>query len=175
MSDRLASNFIEELLAYSLVNRNTFEVIKSYLKFSYLQNEAEKKLVQWLFRNYDKTGRIATYGQLQQAFIKEDSVLELLADISDIEIDDTSNGHNSIILTFQEYLKQMKFLESNDKIAETYNRGDKDMAYKLFVKLFSFSTVFSLELITITSFFISSKSGLLSISLTKQFIMFSLS
>lgn len=135
ISDRLASNFIEELLAYSLVNRNTFEVIKSYLKFSYLQNESEKKLVQWLFRNYDKTGRIATYGQLQQAFIKEDSVLELLADISDIEIDDTSNGHNSIILTFQEYLKQMKFLESNDKIAETYNRGDKEMAYKLFVKL----------------------------------------
>ena len=98
ISDRLASNFIEELLAYSLVNRNTFEVIKSYLKFSYLQSEAEKKLVQWLFRNYDKTGRIATYGQLQQAFIKEDSVLELLADISDIEIDDTSNGHNSISL-----------------------------------------------------------------------------
>ena len=89
ISDRLASNFIEELLAYSLVNRNTFEVIKSYLKFSYLQNEAEKKLVQWLFRNYDKTGRIATYGQLQQAFIKEDSVLELLADISDIEISDS--------------------------------------------------------------------------------------
>lgn len=135
ISDRLASNFIVELLAYSLVNRTTFEVVKSYLKFSYLQREEEKKFVQWLFRNFDKTGRIATVGQLQQQFIKDDAVLELLADISDIEVDDTQNGHNSLLSTFQEYIKQMMFLDSNDKIAEAYNRGDKDRAYTLFVKL----------------------------------------
>ena len=108
ISDRLASNFIIELLAYSLVNRTTFEVVKQYLKFSYLQREEEKKFVQWLFRNFDKTGRIATIGQLQQAFIKDDNVLELLADIGDVEVDDTSNGHDSILSTFQEYLRQMK-------------------------------------------------------------------
>lgn len=135
ISDRLASNFIIELLAYSLVNRTTFEVVKQYLKFSYLQREEEKKFVQWLFRNFDKTGRIATIGQLQQAFIKDDNVLELLADIGDVEVDDTSNGHDSILSTFQEYLRQMMFLDSNDKIADAYNRGDKDRAYQLFVKL----------------------------------------
>lgn len=135
INDRLASNFIVELLAYSLSNRTTFEVVKSYLKYSYLQKEEEKKFVQWLFRNFDKTGRIATIGQLQQAFIKDDSVLELLADIGDIEVDDTSNGHESILSTFQEYLRQMMFLDSNDKIAEAYNRGDKERAYNLFVKL----------------------------------------
>ena len=122
ISDRLASNFIIELLAYSLVNRTTFEVVKQYLKFSYLQREEEKKFVQWLFRNFDKTGRIATIGQLQQAFIKDDNVLELLADIGDIEVDDTSNGHDSILSTFQEYLRQMMFLDSNDKIADAYNQ-----------------------------------------------------
>ena len=135
ISDRRASNFVVELLAHSLVNRNTFEVVKSYLKFSFLQRESEKKLVQWLFRNYDKTGRIATYGQLQQQFIKDDDVLELLADIADVEIEDNIDAHNSIISTFQEYLKQMMFLESNDKIVDTYNKGDKEAAYKLFIKL----------------------------------------
>lgn len=135
INDRLASNFIVELLAYSLVNRTTFEVVKSHLKFSYLQIEEEKKFVQWLFRNFDKTGRISTVGQLQQAFIKDDAVLELLADIGDIEVDDTANGHESILSTFQEYLRQMMFLDSNDKIAEAYNRGDKERAYNLFVKL----------------------------------------
>lgn len=135
ISDRLASNFIVELLAYSLVNRSTFEVVKLYLKYSYLQKEEEKKFVQWLFRNFDKTGRVATIGQIQQAFIKDDTVLELLADIGDIEVDDTTNGHESILNTFQEYLRQMMFLDSNDKIAEAYNRGDKERAYNLFVKL----------------------------------------
>jgi energy-coupling factor transporter ATP-binding protein EcfA2 len=135
INDTLAKNFVTELLAYALVNRSTFEIVKMYLKYSFLQREEEKKLVQWLFRNFDKTGRIATFGQIQQSFIKDDKVLELLADISDVDVDDTVNGHNSIISTFQEYLKQMKFLESNDKIVDTYNRGDKESAYRLFVKL----------------------------------------
>jgi len=134
ISDRLAGNFVAELLAYSLANRSTFDVVHAYLKYSYLQREEEKKLVQWLFRNYDKTGRIATMGQLQQQFIKSDTVLELLADISDVEVDDTDNGHNAIISTFQEYLRQMMFLESNDRVTETWNRGDKEQAYKMFVE-----------------------------------------
>lgn len=144
INDRLASNFIIELFAYSLANRTTFEIIKSHLKYSYLQKEEEKKLAQWLFRNFDKTGRIATLGQMQQAFIKDDAVLELLADISDIEVDDTPNGQNSILTTFQEYLKQMMFLDSNDKIAEAYNRGDKDRAYSLFAKLADEMSKFSI-------------------------------
>lgn len=134
MNDTLAGNFVTELLAYALSNRVTFDVVKAYLKFNYLQREEEKLLVQWLFRNHDKTGRIATIGQIQQNFIKNDKVLDLLADISDVEIDDTSNGHNSIINTFQEYLRQMMFLESNDKVVDAYNRGEKEQAYNLFIK-----------------------------------------
>ena len=49
-NDRLAKGFVTELLAYALVNRGTFEIVKMYLKYSYLQKEAEKKLVQFLFR-----------------------------------------------------------------------------------------------------------------------------
>ena len=60
MTDKLASEFIAELIAYSLINKDTFEIVKMYLKYSYLQKEEQKKLVQWLFRNYEKTGRIAT-------------------------------------------------------------------------------------------------------------------
>lgn len=134
MNDTLAGNFVTELLAYALINRVTFDVVKAYLKFNYLQREEEKLLVQWLFRNHDKTGRIATIGQIQQNFIKNDKVLDLLADIEDVEVDDTSNGHNSIINTFQEYLRQMMFLESNDKMVDAYNRGDKEQAYNLFIK-----------------------------------------
>lgn len=135
ISDKLASNFVTELMAYALVSRNTFDVVKQYLKFAYLQNEAEKKFWQFVSRNHDKTGRIATVGQIQQKFKDDDDVLEFLAEIGDIEVDDSTAGHNSIIATFEEYLRQMKFLESNDKITDAYNRGDKDAAYGLFIKL----------------------------------------
>lgn len=114
-NDKLASNFVTELFAYALSSRTVFETIRAYLKLSYLQREEEKKFAQWIFRNFDKKGRIATVGQIQQQFIKDDSVLEFLADISDIEVDDTKSGYDSIISTFQEYLKKMIFLESNER------------------------------------------------------------
>ena len=133
-NDKLASNFVTELFAYALSSRTVFETIRAYLKLSYLQREEEKKFAQWIFRNFDKKGRIATVGQIQQQFIKDDSVLEFLADISDIEVDDTKSGYDSIISTFQEYLKKMIFLESNEKIVEAWNRGDYDAAYGLSIK-----------------------------------------
>lgn len=134
-SDKLSNNFITELFAYALNRKSTFEIVKAYLKFNYLQSEHEKKFWQWTTRQFDKTGRVPTLGQIQQEFIKNDKVLDLIADISDIEIEDKREAHNDMLATFQDYLKQMKFLESNDRLVETYNRGDKEQAYRLFVKL----------------------------------------
>lgn len=134
-TDKLSSNFIIELFAYSFNRKGTFEVVKAYLKYNYLQTEAEKKFWQWTCRQFDRTGRVPTLGQAQQEFIKNDKVLDLIADISDIEVDDKREAHNDMLKTFQDYLCQMKFLESNDKLVETYNRGDKEQAYRLFVRL----------------------------------------
>ena len=143
-AEKLSSNFIVELIAYALSRKSTFEVVKSYLKFSYLQVEAEKKLWQWICRQYDRTGRIATLGQMQQEFIKNDKVLDLILEISEIEVEDTVEAHNDILKTFQDYLHQMLFLESNDKLVETYNRGDKEQAYRLFVSLAEKMSKFSI-------------------------------
>ena len=143
-AEKLSSNFIVELIAYALSRKSTFEVVKSYLKFSYLQVEAEKKLWQWICRQYDRTGRIATLGQMQQEFIKNDKVLDLILEISEIEVEDTVEAHNDMLKTFQDYLHQMLFLESNDKLVETYNRGDKEQAYRLFVSLAEKMSKFSI-------------------------------
>ena len=35
-NDRLAKGFVTELLASALVNRDTFEIVTMYLKYSYL-------------------------------------------------------------------------------------------------------------------------------------------
>ena len=134
-TDKLSNGFITELFAYAFNRKSTFEIVKAYLKFNYLQVEAEKKLWQWATRQFDRTGRIPTFGQMQQEFIKNDKLLDLIADISDVEVEDKREAHNDILKTFQDYLRQMKFLESNDLLVETYNRGHKEQAYRLFVKL----------------------------------------
>ena len=97
ISDRLASNFIVELIAYALNRRTTFDVVKAYLKFSYLQEEAEKKLWQWTVRFHDRCGRVPTIGQMQQQFLSSEKVLDLVEQIQDVEVDESSEGHDTIL------------------------------------------------------------------------------
>lgn len=143
-NDVLASNFVVELFAAALDRRTTFDIVRQHLKFSYLQVESEKKLWQWVTKRYDLTGKVPTIGQIQQQFQEDESVLETLEEISDVEIDE-NEGHELIIDTFEKFIKKMKFLEANDKIADIYNRGDKDKAWETFVKYAEDFSKFSIQ------------------------------
>lgn len=140
----LATNFVVELIAAALERRTVFEIVKQYLKFSYLQEEAEKKLWQWVTKRYDLTGKVPTIGQIQQQFVDDERVLEKLEEIGDVEIDE-NGGYELIIDSFEKFIKKMKFLEVNDKIADTYNRDDKEGAWELFVKSAEDFSKFSIQ------------------------------
>lgn len=140
----LATNFVVELIAAALERRTVFEIVKQYLKFSYLQEETEKKLWQWVTKRYDLTGKVPTIGQIQQQFVDDEQVLEKLEEIGDVEIDE-NGGYELIIDSFEKFIKKMKFLEVNDKIAETYNRGNKEGAWELFVKSAEDFSKFSIQ------------------------------
>lgn len=144
-NDTLASGFVNELLATALQNRNVFEIVRQYLKFSYLQTESEKILWKWLTERFDKTGLIPTVGQIQQQFSDNEVVLNKVREIADIEIDEQTNNYDSIVDTFERFIKKMKFLEANDKIADTYNRGNKEEAWSLFVKYAEDFSKFSIQ------------------------------
>lgn len=70
--------------------------------------------------------------------------MEKLEEIADVEIDE-QEGYESVIDTFENFIKKMKFLEANDQIADTYNRGDKDKAWNLFVKYAEDFSKFSIQ------------------------------
>lgn len=44
LKDRLSSNLITELLSAAIRKRSVFDILNQYLRFSYLQVEAEKKV-----------------------------------------------------------------------------------------------------------------------------------
>ena len=146
INNTLASNFVTELLAIALSKRTIFDIVRQYMKFSYFQVESEKKLWQWVTNRYDKTGRIPTIGQIQQQFSEDESVLEKVAEISDVEIDEENVGSEEVILdTFERFIKKMKFLEANDKITDYYNQGKKDQAWDMFVKYADEFSKFSIQ------------------------------
>ena len=143
-NDGLASNFVVELLAAALEKRTVFEIVRQYLKFSYLQIESEKKLWQWVTKRYDRTGKVPTIGQIQQQFQDDENVLEKLEEIADVEIDE-QGGHEMIVDTFEKFIKKMKFLEANDKIADLYNQGKKEQSWDMFVKYAEDFSKFSIQ------------------------------
>lgn len=128
----LASDFVIEIFAYALNDVKFFDIIRKYLKYNYLQTEAEKKLLKWIFTRYDKTGRIPTSGQIRQNFIEDEKVLELYLEVSEVDTDDI--GFEEVVRQFEAYVKKMLFLDANDRITDLYNKGNRDGAWDLFVK-----------------------------------------
>lgn len=131
----LASDYVVELLALAMKRRSIFDIVKQYLKYSYLQEEAQKKLWQWIVKRETKTGRIPTWGQIQQQFGEDEEVLDVLDAIGQVELDDEDlKDDNSILEGFERFIKKMKFLEVNDRITTLYNQGKKEQAWDEFVK-----------------------------------------
>lgn len=132
-SNTLTTDFIAELFAVAFRKRMVFDIVRQYLKFSYLQTEQDKKIFQWCVKRYDSTGQLPSIGQLQQQFSEDDKTLERIETISEIEVDEDSR-YEGLIDMFEEFVRKMKFLDANDKIADLYNAGKKEQAYSAFVK-----------------------------------------
>lgn len=133
MASKLAEEFVDELFSAILNKRSVLDVAVQYLKYSYLQTEEEKQLWKRISERYTKTGRVPTMGQLQQYFIENEEVLDKLQVIKQIEIAQ-DGGYEEVISMFEKFIKQMKFLEANDKIVVSYNNGKKEESYSLLLQ-----------------------------------------
>ena len=131
----LASAYVVELLALAMRRRSIFDIVKEHLKFSYLQDEAQKKLWQWIVKTETRTGRVPTWGSVQQQFSENEAVLDILESISEVEVGDEDLHDDNVWLDgFEKFIKKMKFLEVNDRITDLYNQGKKEQAWDAFVK-----------------------------------------
>ena len=134
MTDKLSGDYIVELFAVCFKKRTVMDVVKQHLKFSYLQVEEEKFIWEFVSKRYEKSGVIPTYGQIHQHFIKKESVIEKLIEIQDVELTDEDLKDESILETFEGFIRQMKFLEANEKIVKAYNDNKKEESYGLLIK-----------------------------------------
>ncbi|MDR2909904.1 MAG: hypothetical protein LBV47_00850 [Bacteroidales bacterium] len=132
MIETLTSGFVKELLSSAMNNRNVFDIVISHMKYQYLQTDAEKTVWQALIKYYKQYKKSPTYGVLSQLIAGNIEATKWLE-----EVEDTQPFEDVEILldNFQEYLKQMMFLDANERIVETFNRGNKEDSYKLFVDM----------------------------------------
>lgn len=132
IAENLANSFIKELLSAAMDNRNVFDIIIQHMKFQYLQTDAEKTIWKALTKYYKKYKKAPTYGILYQQIADNLEATELLETIEDIK---ETEDIDALLDNFQEYLRQMMFLDANERIVETFNRGNKEDSYKLFTEM----------------------------------------
>lgn len=132
IAETLTEGFVKELIAYAMASRTVFEVVLQNMKFQYLQTEAEKTVWKALTKYNAKYKKQPTYGLLEQMCAESEDALILIDEISTLP---TDLGQYELLEQFQEYLRQMMFLDANERIVETFNRGNKNDSYELFMQM----------------------------------------
>jgi hypothetical protein len=138
MTQKLNELFLIDLFKYLLLNKRNFETVLPFLKDSYLPEEFAGIWSSARKYYYEKGNAPAIHlliQKLQQGKTKNTkdlpAQLELLGEIRirEIEYEDTELLH-----TFEEFIRQAKFHDLHEKLADLYNEGKREDAYGLLQK-----------------------------------------
>ena len=128
--DILSDQYIVELFKACFDKKNIFEIVNAHMKLSFLRDEVHKKFWKKVSQKYALNNKLPTIGTMALEFREDEEVVDFIVSIKEVEIED----YDSIILSFQEFLKQLKFLELNDQVVEAYQKGDREKSYQILIK-----------------------------------------
>lgn len=129
---RLSSDFVIELIQTCLKNTKVLDVCVKHLKYHYLYDEPQKKVFRFMFSNYDVTNQVPTIGIIGQHHATDKDVINLLSQVKKIVYN--PEGIESILDTFEVFIKDSRFRVLYDKVGDLYNQGDQDEAISLLSK-----------------------------------------
>jgi replicative DNA helicase len=119
-------DFVIELIKCCFTSPKIFDICKQHLKFHYLQNEAQKKVLRAVYDTYDATGKVPTIGIIGQSFIEDKDVIALLSQIKKVNI--LNEHHESILKQFESFIKRSRFIALYSKVGELFNQGKQEEA-----------------------------------------------
>lgn len=127
--NELPSSFIEEFLKICFSRKHIFEIAVQHLKFSYINNEQYKKIWKEAITQYKAFNKVPSLGTIALSFKKDFEVLEAITNIKDI--DESTLDEQVLLNVYEDFIKQAKFVELNDRIVDIYNEGKKQEAITL--------------------------------------------
>lgn len=133
MSNNLTGEFLDELFKCSISRKTFLDTIIPCLKKNYLPNESYQKVwkeIVEIYRSPINTNRnLPTIGLLCEALKRDKECLKIIGRIRRIVELDYEGTKKSL----QDYIKQNMFVESHGELADIYNQGNFQQAYKLFM------------------------------------------
>lgn len=127
--EELSSEFVLELFNCAFNDNNVFELLRQHLKYSYLVHEHEKKFWKKCIELHINNEKVPTLGLVQVEFRKDERVKEFISEIKQADAD-----ADAVIQSFQNFIKESKFVELFENAGEKYNRGEQKEAFSIFIK-----------------------------------------
>lgn len=130
--NKLSVDFVVELIKCCFVNQKVFDICREHLKFHYLQNDAQKKVLKFVYDSFDVNGKVPTVGVVGQSFTQDKEVIALLSQVKKVEV--PKDVHEVILQEFESFIKKSKFIALYTKAGELFNQGKRDEATEVLAK-----------------------------------------
>jgi len=119
-SIKITETFLDEALSLAFKDKMVFEIMKHYLKYSFLPSEEYKKIWKFCVNYHNIEQKVPSYGIMNQAFQSDVIGLDILEALSNIK-KATPPEKEAFIQMFEMYIKQCLFLEGYEQLSTIYN------------------------------------------------------
>lgn len=127
-SNKLSPTFIAELCKACLNSSKIIDICVQYLKYHFLENDAQKQVFKFLITSYQTTEQIPTVGVIAQNFSANQDVLAFLKEVKDLKI---SKEESELLLEqFENFIKHSRFIEIFNTTHDLYQEGKREDAIK---------------------------------------------
>jgi energy-coupling factor transporter ATP-binding protein EcfA2/chaperonin cofactor prefoldin len=123
---KLSPDFVIELIKCCFTSQKIFDICKQHLKYHYLQSEAQKKVVKFLYDTHSTTNVVPTIGVTGQTFATDREVIALLAQVKKVDVH--NDAHDTILNQFESFIKKSRFIALYTKVGELFNQGKQEEA-----------------------------------------------
>jgi len=126
----LDEGFLIELIACCIRRRSFFLIINSYLKLNFIPDKGCKELWKAIKVKYSlESKNKISLNVLRQGLKEDESAIERLLEVKDIVKPD----FEGTLETFEEFIKESRFVELYETTGEVFNEGDRNKAYSNFI------------------------------------------
>lgn len=124
--EKLNNNFLIELAKLCIVSKDSVDVIRQHLSYSFIKGEEYKEIFKYIFDYHSSTGRSPTVGTLSQNLPETPIIINLIGQIQQTDIHDRKID---LLQTFEGFIRKGRFIKLWEEIKELYPK-DSDEAMK---------------------------------------------
>lgn len=131
MSDKLSSNYLNELAKLCLSSVDVTEIVKQHLNYSFIKGEEYKEVFKYIFDYHNIHSKIPTLGTLSQNLPQKPVLISVLNNIRETSIHDS---REQIMHSFESFIKKGRFQKLHEDVKELYNKQEHEKAMLLLEK-----------------------------------------